>query len=87
MVATTQNPATLNALTDEQFGSVLFVVHDSGEKFARLVPLTGLPGYMEFMEQGRLGDLVTRRVYDKHIKANYEGERTADIERWLKTLP
>ena len=62
VVATTQNPATLNALTDEQYGSVLLVVHDAGQKFARLLPLMQLPGYIEFVEQGRLGDLVTRRV-------------------------
>jgi ABC-type cobalamin/Fe3+-siderophores transport system ATPase subunit len=87
VVATTQNPGTLNALTDEQYGSVLFVVHDAGQKFARLLPLTDLPGYVEFMEQGRLGDLVTRRIYEKHLRPDYEGDRKEEMERWLQTLP
>lgn len=87
VVATTQNPATLNALTSKQYDSVLFVVHDPGQKFARLLPLTELPGYVEFMEQGRLGDLVTRRVYENHLRPDYEGTRKVEMERWLQTLP
>ena len=87
VVATTQNPATLNALTEEQYGSVLFVVHDAGQKFARLLPLTELPGYIEFMEKGRLGDLVTRRIYERHLQPDYEGERKKEMEQWLQTLP
>jgi predicted ATPase len=87
VVATTQNPATLNALADEQYESVLLVVHDTGQKFARLLPLTELPGYIEFMEQGRLGDLITRRIYEKHLRSDYEGERKEEMERWLQSLP
>jgi predicted ATPase len=87
VVATTQNPATLNALTDEQYRSVLLVVHDAGQEFARLLPLTELPGYIEFVEQGRLGDLVTRRVYEQHLRSDYEKERTAKVTEWLHSLP
>jgi hypothetical protein len=87
VVATTQNPATLNALSDDQYNSVLFVVHDPGQKFARLLPLTELPGYIEFMEQGRLGDLITRRIYERHLANDYEGERKNEIEQWLANLP
>jgi predicted ATPase len=87
IIATTQNPATLNALTDEQYGSVRLVVHDVGQKFARLLPLTDLSGYMEFMEQGRLGDLITRRVYERHLVGDYESNRKKEIEQWLANLP
>ena len=87
VVATTQNPATMNGLGDEQYESVLLVVHDAGQKFARLLPLTELPGYIEFVEQGRLGDLVTQRVYERHLRSNYEGERTAKMTEWLNSLP
>jgi predicted ATPase len=87
IIATTQNPATLNALTQEQYGSVRLVVHDVGQKFARLLPLTELSGYMEFMEQGRLGDLITRRVYERHLGGDYEGDRKKEIEQWLENLP
>ncbi len=87
VLATTQNPATLNALTAEQLDGVLLVVPDPAKKFARLLPIKELPGYIEFVEQGRLGDLITRRVYERHLGTDYEGERTKDIEEWLEALP
>ncbi len=87
VLATTQNPATLNALTAEQLGSVLLVVPDEAKKFAQLLPIKGLPGYIEFVEQGRLGDLITRRVYERHLGTDYEAERKQDIEKWIEALP
>ena len=87
VLATTQNPATLNALTAEQLGSVLLVVPDAAKKFARLLPIKELPGYIEFVEQGRLGDLITRRVYERHLGTDYEAERKQDIEKWIEALP
>ena len=87
VLATTQNPATLNALTAEQIGGVLLVVPDAAKKFARLLPINELPGYIEFVEQGRLGDLITRRVYERHLGADYEGGRKKDVEDWLEALP
>ena len=87
VLATTQNPATLNALTAEQLGSVLLVVPDAAKKFARLLPIKELPGYIEFVEQGRLGDLITRRVYERHLGTDYEAERAQDIEKWIEALP
>jgi len=87
VLATTQNPATLNALTAEQLDGVLLVVPDAAKKFARLLPIKELPGYIEFVEQGRLGDLITRRVYERHLGADYEGERQQKMTQWLETLP
>ena len=87
VLATTHNPATLNALTAEQLGSVLLVVPDAPKKFARLLPIKELPGYIEFVEQGRLGDLITRRVYEQHLGADYEGKRQKKMTEWLEALP
>lgn len=87
VIATTHNPATMNALTKEQLDSVLLVVSDPGENTARLVRLRELPGCVELVEQGRLGDLVTRRVYEQHLRPNYEAERRGKIEDWLAKLP
>lgn len=86
VIATTHNPATMNALEDEQLSSVLLVVSDAQDT-ARLVRLHELPGCVELMESGRLGDLVTRRVYEQHLRPNYEKERQEDIEEWVKSLP
>jgi predicted ATPase len=87
VIATTHNPATMNALMDEQLDSVLLVVSDSEENTARLVRLQELPGYVELIESGRLGDLVTRRIYEQHLRPNYEDERQKGIEEWVKSLP
>jgi hypothetical protein len=46
-----------------------------------------LPGYVEFIEQGRLGDLVSRRVYEQHLRADYEEGRKAKIGEWIDNLP
>jgi len=87
VLATTHNPATMNALSREQLGGVLLLVADRAPGTGRLVSLQDLPGYVEFVERGRLGDLVTRRVYEQHLRPNYEEARRADIEQWINSLP
>lgn len=87
VLATTHNPATMNALTREQLGSVLLLVADRSSHTARLVSLQDLPGYVEFVERGRLGDLVTRRIYEQHLLPNYEEARRTEIEQWVNSLP
>jgi hypothetical protein len=87
VIATTHNPATMNALNPEQLNSVLLVVSDQDRKTARLVRIHELPGCVELLESGRLGDLMTRRVYEQHLLPNYERERKEAIEEWVKGLP
>jgi len=86
-LVTTHNPATLNALTQEQLQSVLLVTHTPGAHGGRLIRLPDLPGYIEFIEQGRLGDLITRRVYEQHLSGPYEDDRRKELEKWLENLP
>lgn len=86
-LVTTHNPATLNALTDDQLASVLLVTKDIQSHETRLIPLPELPGYIEFIEKGRLGDLITRRIYEQHVSSSYEAERALDMEHWLENLP
>jgi predicted ATPase len=86
VIATTHNPATMNALINEQLNSVLLVVSDQENNTARLVRLHELPGCVELVESGRLGDLVTRRIYEQHLRPNYESERQEGIEEWVKGL-
>jgi hypothetical protein len=87
VLATTHNPATMNALNQEQLNAVLLVVSGGEGSGSRLVRLHELPGYVEFIEQGRLGDLVTRRVYEQHLRPDYEEGRKAEIESWVNNLP
>jgi hypothetical protein len=46
-----------------------------------------LHGYIEFIEKGRLGDLITRRVYQQHLSGQYEEKRKEEFEKWLANLP
>jgi hypothetical protein len=77
----------MNALTDEQLDSVLLAVSDQEKNTARLVRLFDLPGSVDLVERGRLGDLVTRRIYEQHLRPNYEKERRQRIGKWLNSLP
>lgn len=86
-LVTTHNPATLNALAAEQLGSVLLVAKKNASGQARLIALPDLPGYIDFLEKGRLGDLITRRLYEQHLRGGYEAERKEEIEEWLQNLP
>lgn len=85
ILATTHNPATLNALPEEDLSSVILMVGTKGR--SRAVRLTELPGWLEFIEGGRLGDLVTRRIYEKHVLPTYENKRADEISKWLEEIP
>jgi predicted ATPase len=84
VLATTHNPATLNALTPEQWDSVVVCVRDGPENTSRLVPLPEVPGQIELRERGRLGDLVTRGVLERHLEGDYEEDRKRRIAEWLE---
>jgi predicted ATPase len=86
-LVTTHNPATLNALDSEQLSSVLLVLRTGKQLESQLIPLPELPGYIEFIEKGRLGDLITKRIYEQHLSGRYEEERKEIIEDWVNNLP
>jgi AAA15 family ATPase/GTPase len=85
-IVTTHNPATLNSLSNEELNSVILIARSETSE-AELIPLPELPGYIEFIEQGRLGDLITKRVYESHLRGHYEEGRIEEIENWINDLP
>lgn len=85
ILATTHNPATMNSLSDEQLESVLLLLGTGGK--SQLIQIPELPGWIEFIESGRLGDLITRRAYTRHLSPAYENERTEVIQKWLEEIP
>jgi predicted ATPase len=85
VLATTHNPATLNALPESCLASVLLMVDDRGK--SKAIPIDELPGWIEFIESGRLGDLITRRIYEKHVSPVYESTRSEEIAKWLEAIP
>ncbi|MBS0659500.1 MAG: AAA family ATPase [Verrucomicrobia bacterium] len=84
LLATTHNPATMDALQPDQLGAVLLVTHDAARGSSRLTPLLKLPGALDFVESGSLGDLVTRRAYEEYLKPNYDEEKRKSLEQWME---
>lgn len=86
IVATTHNPALLDALTPEQLDSVVVCHHDPATRAATMTRLLELPGADILLERGRLGDLVTREIIDEHFDPEFELKRTEAARKWLQTL-
>ena len=86
VLVTTHNPATMNFLTREQLDGVVVCTWDDNNRSASLVRLDELPRYDEFIERGRLGDLVTRRVIDQYLAPEFEEQQKKKALAWLEAL-
>ena len=86
VLVTTHNPATMNFLTREQLDGVVLCTWDDENGSASLVRLNELPRYDEFLERGRLGDLVTRRVVEQYLSPEFEKKRQKKVLDWLESL-
>ena len=86
VLVTTHNPATMNFLTREQLEGVVLCTWDDENGSANLVRLDGLSRYDEFIERGRLGDLVTRRVIDQYLAPEFEEQQKKKTLAWLEAL-
>lgn len=87
VLCTTQNPATLNALNREQLAGVIVCHRNAGSRSARLTRLLRLPGSDILLEQGPLGDIVTRELLEAHLMPDFEDERGKRVKKWLESLP
>ncbi|MBI5118714.1 ATP-binding protein [Candidatus Poribacteria bacterium] len=85
-LVTTHNPATLNELLPEQIEGVVFSVWAQNTQSFNLVELSELPRHVEFMERGRLGDLVTRRIVEQYLAPGFTDSQTDKALAWLETL-
>lgn len=86
VLVTTHNPATLNALDEEQLRGVVLCIWKKEVGAFELVRLSDLRLYPEMLEQGRLGDLVTRRVFEQYLSPDFEQTRKAETLEWLESL-
>ena len=86
VLVTTHNPATLNALKDNQLGGVVFCMWDTKTNSFELVNFNNIPRFDELLERGRLGDLVTRRIIEQHMLPKFEEDRKAKALKWLGSL-
>lgn len=85
-LVTTHNPATLNELLPEQIDGVVFSVWNPEKRAFDLVELKNLPRYVEFMERGKLGDLVTKRIVEQHLAPGFSESQKAQALDWLNQL-
>ncbi len=86
VLATTHNPATLDSLDAEQLQSVVLCYWDAESRRSKLLPLLDLPRVESLLEQGRLGDLVTRRVVEKYLLPDFEEKQQHKMTQWLESL-
>lgn len=86
ILVTTHNPATLDSLEAGQLKAVVMCYLDAESHTSKLMPLSELPRVESLMEQGRLGDLVTRRVVEKYLLPNFEETQRSKAREWLESL-
>jgi predicted ATPase len=84
VLATTHNPATLDHLNDAQVASVVLCYYDHETKTSALTPIHDLPMAESMLERGRLGDLLTRQILEKHVQPNFEDQHKEKGLAWLE---
>jgi hypothetical protein len=86
VLATTHNPATLDQLSDEQIKSVVLCFYDASVGVSRLLPIPDLPASESMLEQGRLGELMTQQVLEKHVSPEFADKRAEGGLQWLQKI-
>lgn len=87
VIVTTHNPATMSNLTAEQLEGVVLCTWSKAKEAADLIELVKLPRSEELLERGQLGDLVARRVLERHLAPGFEEQRRKKVAEWVEGLP
>ena len=87
VLISSHNPALLDALPDDAVPNVVFCYRGPKTGTSRLVRLTDIPDYPEFIAQGAVGHLLTRGILDRFVKFHPgPKERKRRARSWLKDL-
>lgn len=86
VLATTHNPATLNSLHGEQLHGVVLCFRDHGQATSRLTPLLDVPRSDVLLEQGQLGDLVTRNIVERYLAPQFSESQRHKALKWVESL-
>lgn len=86
VLATTHNPATLNSLSEAQLASVVLCAYDDTSGSSKLVRLSDVPRSEAIFSGGRLGDMVTKEVLERHLLPKFEEEQREKALSWLDSL-
>jgi len=85
IIATTHNPATLDAIPEEHLGGVHVCVWDAEAKTSRVERLLDLSRIDVLLEHGQLGDLVTKNVLERVLNPNIEEAQRSASKAWLES--
>lgn len=86
VLATTHDPATMNALKPEQLRGVVVCHWDDAARASTMTRLTELPLADEALELGALGELVADGTLARFLDPKLVEKRTASGQRWLDKL-
>jgi len=84
VLVTTHNPAALNDLTKEQLDCVEVCHYDAEEQADKITPLSKLPFSDVLLQQGQLGDLMTKNILETYLMPKFEEEQQKKAESWLE---
>jgi hypothetical protein len=70
VIATTHNPATLDAIPPEHLVGIYVCVWDAQAKTSRVERLLDLNRIDVLLEHGQLGDLVTKDIFERVLRPN-----------------
>lgn len=85
VIATTHNPATLDAIPEEHLGGVHVCVWDAQAKTSRVERLLDLNRIDVLLEHGQLGDLVTKDIFERVLHPNLEEAQRSASKAWLES--
>lgn len=80
---TTQNPATLDCLNDEQLACVVVCHYDKPSQSAKLTPFFELPQVDVLLQKDKLGGLVVRNLIERYLDPEFGQEQQAIASAWL----
>lgn len=87
VMLTTHNPALLDAIPVDAIPDVVACYRDPKGGDSRLMPLRQLQDYPELVAQGPVGQLVTRGILERYLKApKGPGEKAAQAQKVLEML-
>ena len=86
VLLTTHNPALLDAIPVESIPDTVACYRDPEEGDSRLVRLADLGNYPELVAQGPLGQLVTKGILDRALKAPDREDAEERVEKGLDWL-
>lgn len=81
---TTHSPALLNALTAQDHSGVMVCTRDPDSGESRLTRLTDLPGYVDLLAAGDLGDAVTKGRLPDAVRPR--DTEVISVEDFLRSL-